>query len=134
MYYVFQYQLERGGNVSTVIGRNKEQVEKERKRQKNYVREGGTVAEIEKIDKNWISVNPDYEPVQVVGVEGDAERTFYYYISKSKNAHVFISTNKEELDIEEVSKHKDTQILTDGIEKFEGQMVSVETEYSPFLE
>lgn len=132
MYYRFGYKLEQGGNTTSVIGRNKEQMQREQKNQENYVREEGVVGEIEEMDVDWISVNSEYEPVQVVGVgEG---RTFYYYITKAKEAHTFISTSKAELkdEVEKMKEAPDVEVIQD-LSKVEGKAVAVETEYSPYF-
>lgn len=133
MYYTFQYTLETGGNVSTVISRNKEELEKESKKQANYVSGDGTVGQIEEMDVDWVSVNSEYEPVNVVGI-GDNGRTYYYYITKAKEAHVFISTSKAELEdeVEKMKESSDVEVIQD-LTEVEGKSVSIENEYQPYI-
>jgi hypothetical protein len=130
MYYRFGNKLEQRGNTTILIGKNKQQMQKIPKNHENYVREEGVVGEIEEMDVDWVSVNSEYEPVQVEGVgEG---RTFYYYITKAKEAHTFISTSKAELkdEVEKMKEAPDVEVIQD-LSKVEGKAVAVETEYSP---
>lgn len=130
-YYGLRVESIHGGH-STIISRNKENLEKEADNLRND-EEVETVSDIQKKDGNWISVNSEYEPTEVFGVAGDESRNFYYYVTKAKDCHTFISTNKEELKdgIKETRNTYGSEVeIVKEVTKLEsGRFVTVGTEY-----
>ena len=115
MYYYSSFRPEENGNVITVIGKNREAVEKH------------SESKVESLDIDWVNINSDYEPVQIVGIEGDTERDFYFYITKEKEVNTFVSTNKSKLEIEFIEN------TIQDVETVSGQLIKIETEYEPVV-